>query len=214
MWKFQDQGPNLRHSCNPNHGSDTGSLTCCATAETQGHMISLSDLSCSRDLSHNCGNAGSLTRSARPGIEPASQSSQDAAADPVGSQQELPEGRDFYRQYFSVFMCEFVCAAFARSLPLHTLSSTHGMCTPQPALQGMRKNTRRGTLPLASDSSLANHMFLGRWNPRHELGEHRKAKRLTTPLPWGLRAHCHRQHLYLHPHHPRNTRGHTKQRVY
>ena len=47
-----------------------------------------SDLSCSQDLSHNYGNGGSLTHCAGPGIQPATQHSQDAT-DPIESQQEL-----------------------------------------------------------------------------------------------------------------------------
>ena len=45
-------------------------------------------LSHSRDPSHSCGSAGSLTHCARPGIEPAFQHSRDAA-NPFVSQQEL-----------------------------------------------------------------------------------------------------------------------------
>ena len=47
-----------------------------------------SDLSCSCDLSHSYGNAGSLTHCAGLGLEPTSQPSQDAA-NPVVPQQEL-----------------------------------------------------------------------------------------------------------------------------
>ena len=47
-----------------------------------------SDPSCSHDLSHSHGNAGSLTHCARLGIEPASQCSQDTA-DPIVPQREL-----------------------------------------------------------------------------------------------------------------------------
>ena len=47
-----------------------------------------SDLSRSHNLSHGCGNARSLTHCARPGIEPASQGSQDAT-DPIAPQQEI-----------------------------------------------------------------------------------------------------------------------------
>ena len=45
-------------------------------------------LSHSRDPSHSCGSAGSLTHCARPGIEPVSQCSHDAA-DPVRPRREL-----------------------------------------------------------------------------------------------------------------------------
>ena len=48
------------------------------------------DLSCSCDLSHSCGNTGSLTHCARPGIKPASQHPQDAAS-PAAPQWELME---------------------------------------------------------------------------------------------------------------------------
>ena len=47
-----------------------------------------SDPSHSCDLSHSCSNAGSLTHCARPGLEPASQRSQDAA-NPIVPQPEL-----------------------------------------------------------------------------------------------------------------------------
>ena len=47
-----------------------------------------SDLSCSQDFSRNYGNAGSLTHCAGPGIQPATQNSQNAT-DPIESQQEL-----------------------------------------------------------------------------------------------------------------------------
>ena len=47
-----------------------------------------SDLSCSCNLNCSCSNAGSLTHCAGPGIEPASQSSQDAT-DPAVPQEEL-----------------------------------------------------------------------------------------------------------------------------
>ena len=47
-----------------------------------------SDLSHSLELSHSCGNTGSLTRCARPGVEPMFQGSQDAAH-PIVSQWEL-----------------------------------------------------------------------------------------------------------------------------
>ena len=49
-----------------------------------------SDPSCSFDLSYGCGNPGSLTHRTRPGIEPVSLRSQDAAS-PIVSQQELLE---------------------------------------------------------------------------------------------------------------------------
>ena len=49
-----------------------------------------SDLSHSCDLSCSCSNAGSLTHCARPGIEPRSQHSQDAA-NPSAPQWELPD---------------------------------------------------------------------------------------------------------------------------
>ena len=49
-----------------------------------------SDPSCSCNLSHSCGNAGSLTHCARLEIEPVSQGSQDAV-NPDGPQQELRE---------------------------------------------------------------------------------------------------------------------------
>ena len=47
-----------------------------------------SDLSCGLNLSCNCSNSGFLTHCARPGIEPESQCSQDAA-DPIALQWEL-----------------------------------------------------------------------------------------------------------------------------
>ena len=47
-----------------------------------------SDPSHSRDLSHSCGNAGSLTHCAGPTIEPVSQSSQDTT-DAITTKQEL-----------------------------------------------------------------------------------------------------------------------------
>ena len=50
--------------------------------------IAMPDPSHICDLSHSCGNAGSLTHCAGPGIKPASQRSQDAT-DPVVPQQEL-----------------------------------------------------------------------------------------------------------------------------
>ena len=49
-----------------------------------------SDPSYSCNLSHSCGNAGSLTHCAGLGMEPASQCTQDAT-NPVGPQRELPE---------------------------------------------------------------------------------------------------------------------------
>ena len=52
--------------------------------------------SCTCDLHHSCGNAGSLTHCARPGIDPVSQHSR-AAADPVMPQQELQ------------IVCSFIC---------------------------------------------------------------------------------------------------------
>ena len=58
---------------------------CPAAMDFQGQA---SDLNRTYDLSHNCGNAGSLTHCARLGIEPVSQSSQDAA-NPVTPRQEL-----------------------------------------------------------------------------------------------------------------------------
>ena len=48
-----------------------------------------SDLSRSCHLSHSCSNTGSLTHCAGPGIEPATQCSQDAT-DPIVPQWELP----------------------------------------------------------------------------------------------------------------------------
>ena len=48
-----------------------------------------SDPSHSCNLSCSCSNATSLTHRTRPGIEPVSQHSQDAAADPAVPQQEL-----------------------------------------------------------------------------------------------------------------------------
>ena len=47
-----------------------------------------SDPNCSCNLNRSCSNAGSLTHCAGPGIEPASQHSQDAT-DPVLPQKEL-----------------------------------------------------------------------------------------------------------------------------
>ena len=47
-----------------------------------------SDLSCSCDLSHSCGNARSLTGCARPGIKSASQCSKDTT-NPIVPQQEF-----------------------------------------------------------------------------------------------------------------------------
>ena len=47
-----------------------------------------SDLSCGHDLSHSCGNAGSLTHRAGPGTETAAQHSQHTT-DPTAPQQEL-----------------------------------------------------------------------------------------------------------------------------
>ena len=60
------------------------------------HSIKLpgqgSDLSQSHDLSHSCGNMGSLTHCARLGIEPASQCSQDAfGSSPCGSAVNEPD---------------------------------------------------------------------------------------------------------------------------
>ena len=56
-----------------------------------------SNLSRGHNLSHGCGNARSLTHCARPGIEPTSQHSQDAAY-PVGPQQELLSNSSFIQQ--------------------------------------------------------------------------------------------------------------------
>ena len=55
-----------------------------------------SDLSCSCNLSHSCGNTGFLTHCARPGIELSSQRSQDAT-DPTAPQWELPLSFMYFR---------------------------------------------------------------------------------------------------------------------
>ena len=59
-----------------------------------------SDLSHSCDLSRSCGNAGSLTHCARLGIEPVSQTSQEAA-DLAAPQWEL-QGLEFLKQTVAI----------------------------------------------------------------------------------------------------------------
>ena len=68
---------------------------------TLGHTVFLgrgSDPRHSFDLSHSCDNAGSLTHCAGPGIEPASQRSQETSVGVVG----VGEGRGLCLGYLEV----------------------------------------------------------------------------------------------------------------
>ena len=114
MWKFLGQGLNPCSNNDPSHCSgNAGSLTYHVTKKllivlaTPWHMQfpgQGSDLSHSHKLSCRCGNARSLTHCARPGIEPTSQHSQDAAA-PVVPQQELQNPPIFYLFIYLFIFC-------------------------------------------------------------------------------------------------------------